>query len=218
MLNVKIFSEDRGTVDYIKAFDLQEMLNNNTPTEVINSGDSRDMFLLFVLHYARYAAPKEQLKEQMRKQVMNAGDSEKDNLHMCHLDLLTASDIAFALWQYFNSHDDWERKLNDPTKVYKHDTKWSTDKTGLSMTEGFKVYNELLNWCSKLKEMSKRDASEEDRECYKDLRVSCNKMAKKLGLVRVRDVPKMDVAEEIDLAEAREAAVAVFDFDEIAMI
>ena len=51
MLNVKIFSEDRGTVDYIKAFDLQEMLNNNTPTEVINSGDSRDMFccLYFIM-------------------------------------------------------------------------------------------------------------------------------------------------------------------------
>ena len=218
MLNVKIFSEDRGTVDYIKAFDLQEMLNNNTPTEVINSGDSRDMFVLFVLHYARYAAPKEQLKEQMRKQVMNAGASESDHLHMCHLDLLTASDVAFALWQYFNSHDDWERKLNDRTKVYKHDTKWSTDKTGMSMTEGYKVYNELLGWCGKLKEMSKGEASDEDKECYKDLRVSCNKMAKKLGLVRVRDVPKMDVAEEIDLAEAREAAVAVFDFDEIAMI
>ena len=85
ILNVKIFSEDRGTVDYIKASDLQEKLNNNTPTEVINSADSRDMFVLFVLHYARYAAPKEQLKEQMRKQVTNAGDSEKDNLHMCLL-------------------------------------------------------------------------------------------------------------------------------------
>ena len=218
MLNVEIFSEDRGTLDYIDVSQLQEMLKNNTPNEVASNGDSRDMFVLFVLHYARYAAPKEQLKEQMRKQVMNAGASEGDHLHMCHLDLLTASDVAFALWQYFNSHDDWERKLNDRTKVYKHDTKWSTDKTGMSMTEGYKVYNELLDWCSKLKEMSKSDASEEDRECYKDLRVSCNKMAKKLGLVRVRDVPKMDVAEEIDLAEAREAAVAVFDFDEIAMI
>ena len=126
---------------------------------------------------------------------------------MCHLDFLTASDVAFALWQYFNSHDDWERKLNDRTKAYKHKTKWSTDKTGMSMTEGYKVYNELLDWCGKLKKMSKSEASDEDKECYKDLRVSCNKMAKKLGLVRVRDVPKMDVAEEIDLAEAREAAV-----------
>ena len=118
MLNVEIFSEDRGTLDYIDVSQLQEMLKNNTPNEVASNGDSRDMFVMFVPHYARYAAPKEQLKEQMRKQVMNAGASESDHLHMCHLDLLTASDIAFALWQYFNSHDDWERKLNDPTKVY----------------------------------------------------------------------------------------------------
>ena len=129
MLNVEIFSEDRGTLDYIDVSQLQEMLKNNTPNEVASNGDSRDMFVLFVLHYTRYAAPKEQLKEQMRKQVMNAGASEGDHLHMCHLDLLTASDVAFALWQYFNSHDDWERKLNDRTKVYKHDTKLSTDKT-----------------------------------------------------------------------------------------
>eukprot|EP00956_Cyclotella_meneghiniana_P023894 scaffold47310_cov43-Cyclotella_meneghiniana.AAC.1 len=161
----KQHEKDRGTLDYINASHLQEMLNSNTPTEVIkNSGDSRDMFVLFVLHYARYAPPKEQLKEQMRKQVMNAGDSESDHLHMCHLDFLTASDVAFALWQYFNSHDDWERKLDDRTKVYKHDTKWSTDKTGMSMTEGYKVYNELLDWCGKLKEMSKSEASEEDNE------------------------------------------------------
>ena len=144
------------------------MLKNNAPKEVINSSGSKDMSVLFVLvlHYARYAAPKEQLKKEMSKEVMNAGALEGDHLHKCHLDFLTtSSDVAFALWQYLNSHDDWEHKLKDPTKVYNHSTKWSTDKTGVSMTEGYKMYNELVNWCTtKLKGMSKRSAREENRK------------------------------------------------------
>ena len=46
--------------------------------------------------------------------------------------------------------------------------------------------------------MSKSNASEEDRKCHEELCVTCNKeKAKSLGLVRVRDVPKMDVEDEI---------------------
>lgn len=161
--NVKVvcnITGDRGTVDYIDVSQLHELLQNNTPREVINSSDSRDMFVLFVLRYARYAAPKEQLKKEMRNEVMKAGASEGEHLHKCHLDFLTSSDIAYAVWQYLNSHDDWERKLKDPTKAYNHDTKWSTDKTGASMIEGYKVYDALEKWCRELKGMSKRDASE----------------------------------------------------------
>eukprot|EP00956_Cyclotella_meneghiniana_P019048 scaffold32281_cov50-Cyclotella_meneghiniana.AAC.8 len=93
---------------------------------------------------------------------MDAGASEGKHLHKCHLDFLTTSDIAYALWQYLNSHDDWEQKLKDPTKVYNHSTKWSTDMTGASMTEGYKVYNALVKWCSELKGMS--TTSDDDGE------------------------------------------------------
>ena len=107
-LNVKVICNttgDRGTMDYIDVSQLHELLKNNTPQEVINSSDSRDMFVLFVLRYAIYAAPKEQLKKEMRNEVMKAGASEGDHLHKCHLDFLTSSDIAYAVWQYLNSHD-----------------------------------------------------------------------------------------------------------------
>ena len=217
-LNVKVICNttgDRGTMDYIDVSQLHELLKNNTPQEVINSSDSRDMFVLFVLRYAIYAAPKEQLKKEMRNEVMKAGASEGDHLHKCHLDFLTSSDIAYAVWQYLNSHDDWERKLKDPTKAYNHDTKWSTDKTGASMIEGYKVYDALEKWCRELKGMSKRDASEEDKKCYEELRVAFNKKAKSLGLVRVRDVPKMSVSEEIGMVDAGEAVVGLYDFDEL---
>eukprot|EP00956_Cyclotella_meneghiniana_P000450 scaffold521_cov50-Cyclotella_meneghiniana.AAC.3 len=184
----KQHESDRGTVDYIDVSQLHEMLQNNTPHEVINSSDSRDMFVLFVLRYARYAAPKEQLKKEMRNEVLKAGASKGEHLHKCHLDFLTSSDIAYAVWQYLNSHDDWERKIKDPTKAYNHNTKWSTDKTGASMVEGYKVYDALEKWCkelqfrfTELKGMSKRDASEEDKKCYEELRVVFNKKAKSLG-------------------------------------
>lgn len=36
-----------------------------------------------------------------------------------------------------------------------------------------------------------------------------------MGLVRVRDVPKMSVGEEIGMVEAREAVVGLYDFDEL---
>eukprot|EP00956_Cyclotella_meneghiniana_P006755 scaffold9008_cov56-Cyclotella_meneghiniana.AAC.8 len=64
--------------------------------------------------------------------------------------------------------------------------------------------------------MSKSNASEEDRKCYEELCATYNKKkAKSLGLVRVRDVPKMDVEDEIELAEASEAVVGFFDFDKM---
>ena len=216
-MNVKVvchITGDRGTLNYIDDSLLQEMLQNSTPHEMINSAESRDMFVLFVLRYARYAAPKEQLKKEMKNEIIKAGASEGEHLHKCHLDFLTSSDIAYAVWQYLNSHDDWERKLKDPTKAYNHDTKWSTDKTGASMVEGYKVFDVLEKWCKQLKGMSKKDASAEDKKMYEELRIEFNKKAKSLGLVRVREVPKMSVEEEIVMAEAGEA-VGLFDFDEL---
>eukprot|EP00956_Cyclotella_meneghiniana_P023491 scaffold45750_cov29-Cyclotella_meneghiniana.AAC.1 len=112
------------------------MLENNTPHEVINWSASVCTSLCTI---CRPEGAAQEGDEEIRKSWMQEHQRG-------------ASTCA----SYLNSHDDWERKLKDPTKVYNLSTKWSTDMNGASMmTEGYKVYNVLVKWCSKLKGMSK---------------------------------------------------------------
>ena len=79
--------------------------------------------LTFILNSSRLAAPnKDEVKRNVlvhmrikRKQELGRSpDAESESIMAeCHLDFLTSSDVAYVLWQYLNSYEDWRHKIND---------------------------------------------------------------------------------------------------------
>ena len=66
------------------------------------------------------------------RQIQNERDDLKQisQITNCHLDYLTISDIAYTLWQYFNSYDNWFHKMengNPGNLKYKCKTKYTTN-------------------------------------------------------------------------------------------
>ena len=201
-----------GTSHQIEVDLLTEMLAGS-PSDMISSGTTRTMFLLFVLNYARHAAPKDRLKKELMTEVVNAGDTEGEHKHMCHVDLLSTSDIAYAMWQYVNSYDDWVRKLKDGQRRFKHDTKWSSDRTGAKMVEGLKYYQDMVRWCRSLKKLwYDEDASDEHKGEYEEMRVACNIKAKEMGFILSKSA--MTLKKDQDYEE-EEVELATFDFGEM---
>ena len=201
-----------GTTRQIEPDLLTEMLASS-PLEMIGSGTTRDMFLLFVLNYARHAAPKDRLRKELKAEVIKAGDAEGEHKHMCHVDLLSTSDIAYAMWQYVNSFDDWVRKLKDGQRRFRHDTKWSSDRTGAKMVEGLKFYQDVVKWCRALKNLwYDKDSSEEQQAEYEGLRVACNMKAKEMGFILSKSA--MTLKKDQDYEE-EEVELATFDFGEM---
>ena len=79
------------------------------------TNDQLEMFSTFVLKYAVHAASKIDLKMRMNKVLQDAKDDGLGLKHLCHIEMLTTSDIAYAIWQYYNSWEDWKAKIVDPT-------------------------------------------------------------------------------------------------------
>jgi hypothetical protein len=103
-----IFIEDDcGREGEIQGDDLEEMVRNDDPLDVLK-GIQQDpphttslMFLMFVLKNAHGGIG----KEEFNKYVHKPDDGDDDySTRLCHLCVLTVSDIAFRLWQYINSH------------------------------------------------------------------------------------------------------------------
>ena len=86
---------DLGTDQYVEADNIED-LTAQPPLEVVHSGTSKNMLVLFILNYARHAAPKDDLKDDLSKELKKAGSEEGEHRHRCHLDFLTASDIVFC--------------------------------------------------------------------------------------------------------------------------
>jgi len=203
---------DLGTNEYIEADQIQEL--TRLPTlEVVHGGDSKNMLILFILNYARHAAPSEELKDDLAKELKKAGSEEGQHTHRCHLDFLTFSDVAFAMWHYINSQEDWVRKLRNPTLKNKHNTKWTSDKTGKKMSEGYKEYKRLEKWCEQLKLMSKQGPDTEERKGYELLRVACNVKAKAKGLMMAKSTVTLSESEQVEEMDAEQAVG--FNFDEL---
>jgi hypothetical protein len=123
-----------------------------------------------ILNYARHAAPKEETRRLMihskgvvKRTFETEGvvqESGEENYHISHLDLLTASDLAYVLWQLFNSWPDWTNKQMNKVKVginWTCGTRWTSDKREVVTQEGVEMYDRLHKWCVTLKSLKGTD-------------------------------------------------------------
>ena len=114
------------------------------------------MLVRFILKYSRFgASSKNELDRKVtesyskvmygkpanpERQIQNERDDLKQisQITNCHLDYLTISDIAYTLWQYFNSYDDWFNKMekgNPGTLKYTCQTKFTANRRNESVEE-----------------------------------------------------------------------------------
>ena len=80
----------------------------------------------------------------------------------CHLDFLTSSDIAYTLWQLFNSHEDWKAKLKGEEKGdrrYKCNTRFTKERSkfaeGDGNSDGMKLYKKCHDWTKKTEKLGR---------------------------------------------------------------
>jgi hypothetical protein len=119
------------------------------------------MFLMFVLKNAHGGIGKEEFNK-----YVHPPDNDDDDYttRLCHLCVLTVSDIAFRLWQYINSHVDWTKKFalrHNKEARYICNTKFTSDRGGTSQVnvengesarvQGEKLYAKIVLWCKTLK-------------------------------------------------------------------
>ena len=173
-----------------------------------------DKFILFLLRYAIHCAPKDEVKRKLKalreKQYQELGHTpeaaESSKLGKCHFDFYTTTDLAYCLWQYFNSALDWKRKflardsVNDET--YKCGTRFTSDRSRKKKNEGdededrdgMKLYAKVLAWVKKLKSLPDRELNL--------LRYCVNQKAIDLGLLKgykVKSRPAVDWEDEEEL-------------------
>ena len=156
-----------------------------------------DTLVKFLHLYARHSAPKDESKrfldrvhsERLRQvAVSDNSDQEDPHAHPCLLDFLTPSDLAYALWQYFNSHKDWKKKhaakgsATEGIDRYKTNTKWTSNKKVAVTKEGLDIYDLLLKFSRNLKRLLK-SSLEEHRVLYGRFRILCNKKALEMGII-----------------------------------
>ena len=166
------------------AFDVEKGSIFKTPANT-----NVDMMLTFILNYCRHAAPKDEVKRnvvymrQKKKQELGRSpDAESESIMAeCHLDFLTSSDVAYTLWQYLNSYEDWRKKINDKESgdlKYVCNTRWTKKRNGEVLppnSEGMLYYGYCLKYARKLKSL--------DKDKMDGLRCLCNLKAMKMGLL-----------------------------------
>jgi hypothetical protein len=143
-----------------------------------------------ILNYGRHAAPKEETRRLMihsRGVVKRTFETEgvvqeggEENYHISHLDLLTASDLAYVLWQLFNSWPDWNNKQKNKDKTginWTCTSRWTSNKTEVVSQEGVNMYDKLHKWCVTLKSLKGTDE-------YAAFRMFLNGKAKERGMIR----------------------------------
>ena len=183
---------------------LKKLIEKSTPREWLQGQDSTKEYLLqFLVSYAICSVPKEDTKSALSdlatkrwKETRNLHDLEEDAEHYfaCLLDVLTASDLAYVMWQYVNSYDDWCTKLQllkDGKKVNmnKSNADWTSNHKIASMESrpdtdpGVVFYNSCLDWARGLMRMSKAVNGGPTTE-YRALRIALNKRCMEVGLIR----------------------------------
>ena len=143
-----------------------------------------------ILNYARHAAPKEETRKLMihskgvvKRTFESEGVAQEDgeeNYHISHLDLLTTSDLAYVLWQLFNSWPDWTNKQKNKGKAginWTCTTRWTSNKSEGISQEGVDMYDKLHRWFMTLKSLKGTDE-------YVAFRMFLNGKAKEKGLIQ----------------------------------
>jgi hypothetical protein len=170
-----------------------------------------------ILNYARHAAPKEETRKLMihskgvvKRTFESEGVAQEDgeeNYHISHLDLLTTSDLAYVLWQLFNSWPDWTNKQKNKGKAginWTCKTRWTSNKSEGIAQEGVEMYDKLHKWCVTLKSLKGTDE-------YVAFRMFLNGKAKERGLIRDYGVEREIKKRRVEMVEE---APVVYDCDE----
>jgi hypothetical protein len=121
------FTSSKATEDIYRA--LKEVLNGVDPGLRVLTGrlSWRNQFRLmssFIMHYLVCAHPsKETIKRALQAASYKRyneldGRDERDYSHKCLLCFMTASDLAYVLWQFCNSYEDWCAKIQNQN--FKH--------------------------------------------------------------------------------------------------
>lgn len=139
----------------------------------------------FIMRYLICAYPsKEAIKKALqlahykRYNELNGERPEADYDHKSLLCFMTASDLAFVLWQYRNSYKDWAAKVTNQGNRYKCGTRWTSNKKVIGASDqGMEAYKECLDWSKQLMKMS-------DSHEFWRLRWQCNEKAGDLGYLR----------------------------------
>jgi hypothetical protein len=161
--------------------------------------------LQFFVKYAICDVPKEETRKALLAyaakrwkdtRLMQDTEENRDAEHHypCILDMLTASDIAYIMWQYVNSHDNWCSKLKllkegKTVNMNKSEADWTSDHKIAPMESrpdtdpGVRFYNSCLDWARGLKKLSKTVNGGPSDE-YKAVRIALNKRCVELGLIK----------------------------------
>ena len=182
------------------------------------TNDQLEMFSIFVLKYAVHAASKIDLKMRMNKVLQDAKDDGLGLKHLCHIEMLTTSDIAYAVWQYYNSWEDWKAKIVDPTRRYTCGTKYTVTKgsgDGKQKEEGEKMYDMVSEWCREFKRLFAKGEDGDVTDKAYEIREICNTKASELGMLKIDGKLKTKNISSWEEAEIEEAAVYdIMDVDE----
>ena len=203
------FAEDYGTPNYISGDDLVDVIRScDDPADMTN--DQLEMFSTFVLKYAVHAASKIDLKMRMNKVLQDAKDDGLGLKHLCHIEMLTTSDIAYAIWQYYNSWEDWKAKIVDPTRRYTCGTKYTVTKEsgdGKKKKEGEDMYDMVHKWCREFKRLFAKGEDGDVTDKAYEIREICNTKARELGVLKIDGKLKTKNISSWEEAEIEEAAV-----------
>ena len=204
----------------------------------------KDHLVKFLVYYAYYAVPnKDEVKARLNEASQNqlqlvlddaadreeaeaddelslAGDEYYD--HTSLLVILTASDIAYVLWQLVNSSQDWDMKIemeregNDVQDVkYKCGTRWTSNRKLPAMEdrgpddEAMKFYNECHAWAKDLK-----------NRCNLELTVALNRKSVEIGIFKKAEVEKrgdVNYAHRHSRGQQEEVEVPLFELSNLDM-
>jgi hypothetical protein len=110
----------------------------------------------FIVHFLICAHPSKQtIKSALQTASYKRynellGQKDADYDHKCLLCFMTASDLAYVLWQYWNSYEDWCAKVQNQSVKCKCGSQWTSNKKMLGMDkgdvgdEGVKAYKKCL--------------------------------------------------------------------------
>ena len=181
--------DDYGREGQIDGEALEGLFLNTDPMDVLKgvkanppSPDSM-MFLKFVLKTAHGGIGKEEF-------VKHIGSYDPEDLDfttkLCHVDILTNTDMAFRGWQFCNSYLDWGHKCDnrDNKKArYICKTRFTSDKRTFAtdgeespVVQGERLYTKILDWCKRLKGLK-------DTREYVEFRGVMIKVADEMGML-----------------------------------
>ena len=181
--------------------------------EFLNDERSLTELINFICIFGRLGQPKSMMRKKMdrlyeehlkkRKKddppPLPLDPSRWEGCKKCIMDMLTKQDLSYALWQCFNSYEDWNRKMTAKrgSKRKKTETRWTKDtKEKCAGETGEQCYARLLKWVGDFKNL------EVDEPGFLDeFRKRVNEQAEQLGYMRedgVAGLQKTTEWEEFD--------------------